>query len=268
MEESMKCNLSLLLLILLFFAPSLACGTLTTKSVAGSGNIETQTFDVNDFDRVLLEGFGDVYIGQGQSQGLSVQTDSNIIPLLKIEVRDRELRLGTKQGVDITPSESITYNLTVKNLKGISLAGSGNFYVEPVKSSDIMVSLPGSGNINIKGLNAGNLAIDLNGSGNITIETINAKTIDASLRGSGDIKLGGNANTQNVTIDGSGNYLAGSLETDIADVSIPGSADVTVWVNNELKIRFNGSGDIKYYGKPTVDQNVSGSGNITSLGKK
>ena len=263
----MKRNLSLIL-ILLFFIPSLACGSFTTNSVVGSGNIETQMFDVSGFDRVLLEGFGDVYIEQGQSESLSVQTDANIIPLLNIEVRGRELRLGAKHGVDITPSESITYNLTVKNLNSVSLSGSGNFYVQPVKSSALAVSLPGSGNVNLKGINAANLSIDLNGSGNITIESINAKTIDASLKGSGDIKLEGNANTQTVILSGSGNYLAGNMQTDISEVSIPGSADVTVWVNNLLNVSINGSGEIKYYGQPTVDQSGSGSGKITSLGQK
>lgn len=263
----MKRNLPLIL-ILLFFIPSLACGSFTTNSVVGSGKIETQTIEVSGFDRVLLEGFGDVYIEQGQSESLSVQTDANIIPLLNIEVRGRELRLGTKHGVEVTPSESITYNLTVKNLNSISLSGSGNFYVEPVKSGDLMVSVPGSGNISLKGLNTANLSVDLNGSGNITIEAINAKTVDASLKGSGDIKLEGNANTQTVTLSGSGNYLAGNLQTDISDVSIPGSADVTVWVNNQLNARINGSGEIKYYGQPTVDQSGSGSGKITSLGQK
>jgi Protein of unknown function (DUF2807). len=263
----MKRNLSLLL-ILFFFIPSLACGSLTTNSVTGSGNIITKTIDVGKFDRVTLEGFGDIYITQGQSESLSVQTDDNIIPLLEMQVRGSELRLGMKQGMDVNPTQSITYQLTVSELNNVTLAGSGNFYLEPVKSGDLTVSIPGSGNIDIKGLNAGKLSIDLGGSGNITIENINAKTVDASIKGSGDIKLGGNANTQNMTIDGSGNYLAGSLETDIADISVPGSADVTVWVNDELKIKVNGSGHIQYYGKPTVDQNVSGSGNITSLGKK
>src|SRR6185295_1660791 len=118
----MKHNL-LLILILLFFIPSLACGSFTTNSVVGSGNIETQVIDVSGFDRVLLEGFGDVYVEQGQSESLSVQTDANIIPLLDIEVRGRELRLGTKPGIDLTPSESIAYNLTVKDLNSLSLAG-------------------------------------------------------------------------------------------------------------------------------------------------
>jgi hypothetical protein len=268
MEAPMKRILPFIL-ILSFFVPSLACGSFTPNSIVeGSGEIETQIVDVSGFERVSLAGFGDVYIEQGPSESLSVQTDANILPWLDIRVRGNELTLGTKAGVDVKPSQSIIYNLTVQNLKGITLAGSGNFHVEPMRSSDLAVSLPGSGNANIKGLNAGRLSIDLNGSGNITIADVNAKTVDTSLKGSGDIKLEGNANSQSVTISGSGNYLAGSLETDITEVGIPGSGDVTVWVNDELRIRINGSGDIQYYGKPTVDQTVSGSGNIKSLGEK
>jgi hypothetical protein len=257
-----------LILILLFFIPSLACGSFTTTSVAGSGDIVTQTFDVSGFDSVILEGFGNVFVQQGQDESLSVQTDDNLISLLEIKVQGKELRLGLKPGLEIRPSKSITYNLIVQDLNRVTLSGSGNFYVEPVQSNNLTLSLLGSGNIDIKGLNTGNLSVDLKGSGNITAEDVKAKVVDASLQGSGDIKLAGNANTQNVTIAGSGNYLAGNLETDRTEVSVPGSADITVWVNDELNVRVSGSGDIQYYGKPTVDQNVSGSGHIKSLGEK
>jgi len=257
-----------LILILLFFSPSLACGSFTTNRVEGSGTIITQSVDVSGFDRVILAGFGDVYVEQGQSESLSVQTDDNLISLLDIKVRGKELTLGIKPGFDLSPSQSIIYNLVVKDLNGVTLAGSGNFYVEPVKLNDVAVSILGSGNIDIKGINTNTLSLDLNGSGNITLKDINAKKVDTSLRGSGDLKLEGNASTQSIAISGSGNYLAGNLQTGTSDVSIPGSGDVTVWVNNELKVRVSGSGDIQYYGKPTVDQSVSGSGNITSLGEK
>jgi hypothetical protein len=260
----------MLLLILLFFIPSLACGSVSVPAglVEGSGNIITQTVDVSGFDQVTLEGFGDVYLEQGQSERLSVQTDDNLLSLLDIKVRGKELRIGIKPGFDVSPSESITYNLIVKDLHSVSLAGSGNFYMEPVKSSDLIVSVLGSGDIKIKGMNTDKLSIDLNGSGNITVENVNAKTVDASLRGSGDIKLAGNANTQFVTINGSGKYLTGSLETDKTQISLPGSADITVWANDELNIHISGSGNLQYYGRPAVDQNISGSGNITSLGDK
>jgi hypothetical protein len=35
-----------------------------------------------------------------------------------------------------------------------------------------------------------------------------------------------------------------------------------------LDVNINGSGNIRYYGKPTIDQSGGGSGNLTSLGEK
>ncbi len=263
----MKPYLSLLLIVL-FFLPSLACGAITTRSIDGSGKLETQEIDVSNFDGVTLDGFGDVFIGQGDSESLTVQTDDNLMPLLDIKVIGRQLILGIKPNLNINPSRSITYNLTVKNLTAIALKGSGNFRVETVQSQNMAISLFGSGDINIKGLDTDSLSMDLSGSGNITIGNIAAKTIDTSVKGSGDIKLDGKSETQTVAISGSGNYLAGNLETTSADIRIPGSADATIWAKDTLKVSIQGSGNIRYYGKPTIDQSVLGSGNIISLGEK
>jgi hypothetical protein len=263
----MKRTLSLFL-ITLFFLPALACGSFTTNSVIGSGEIVTQTIDVSGFQRVTLEGFGDVFIEQGQTESLSVETDENILPLLDIRVRGSELILGTKNGVDVNPSRTITYTLTVQDLDAIKLGGSGSFQVGSLKSGNFEVTVSGSGDVDISSLAAEELSVELNGSGNILIENIAVTAVDTSLQGSGDIKLEGQAETQKVRVGGSGNYLAGNLQTNAADVSIPGSADVTVWAEDELSIRVSGSGNIRYYGKPLIDQTISGSGNITSLGEK
>ncbi|RPI95241.1 MAG: DUF2807 domain-containing protein [Chloroflexi bacterium] len=255
-------------LIALFFIPSLACGYFPANFVVGSGNVVTQDFDVSNFDRITLEGSGDVYIEQGQTESLSVEADDNIIPVLDISVAGGELTLGIKEGVDITPSQSITYTITVEDLNGLALLGSGNFYVEPVNSNNFKISIPGSGDIEIESLIADDLSMDLNGSGSITLESVEVKTLDTSIRGSGDVKLEGKADTQEVTVDGSGNYLAGDLETDTANISVRGSADVKVWVTDELTIRVSGSGNIRYYGEPRLDQSGVGSADIISLGDK
>lgn len=257
-----------LFLIVLFFLPALACGSFTTNPVFGSGEIVTQTFKVSGFHRVTLEGFGDVFIEQGQTESLSVETDENILPLLDIRVRGSELFLGTKNSVNLNPSKSITYRLTVRDLDRIGLSGSGTFHAESLKSGSFGVSVSGSGDVDISNLEADELSIELNGSGNILMENIDVKTVDTTLQGSGDIRLGGKADTQKVRVGGSGNYLAGDLQTNAGDVSIPGSADVTMWVEDQLNIKISGSGNIRYYGKPVIDQSISGSGDITSLGEK
>ena len=256
-------------LILLLFLPSLACGSFTTpNSVIGSGEIVTQTIDVSGFHRVTLEGFGDVFIEQGSTESLSVETDDNILPVLDIRVRGSELILGTKKGVNLNPSKSITYTLTVEDLDDITLAGSGSFHVGSLKSGNFGLSVSGSGDVKIISLDADELSVKLNGSGNILVESIDVTSVDSTLQGSGDIKLEGKADTQKVRVGGSGNYLAGDLQTDATEVSIPGSAEVTVWAEQDLNIRVSGRGNIRYYGKPVIDQNISGSGDITSLGEK
>ena len=255
-------------LIVLLFAAALGCVPLPTNIIVGSGDVVTQIFGVSDFDRVALEGFGSVFIEQGQTESLSVQTDDNIMPLLAIHVQGRELRLGIKTGYSVNPSDSITFNVKVKELNAVRLDGSGTIDIGPIQSGRMGVSLQGSGDIEIRGLKADDLSIDLNGSGNITIDDISVQSTDTSLQGSGDIKLRGKAETQKVTVNGSGTYQAGDLETSRTDVSIPGSANVTVWVREQLTARVNGSGDIRYYGQPGIDQSGSGSGNLISLGKK
>ena len=257
-----------LFLTALFFLPSLACGSFTTDSVVGSGEVINQAIDVGSFNHVVLEGFGTVFIEQGQTESLSVQTDENILPLLDIRVRGKELILGVKRGLDVTPSHGIVFNITLQDLNQLTLAGSGAFEVGALESNDMTVSLPGSGDINIKKVIGEKLVIDLNGSGNISIEDIDVKSIDTSLQGSGDIRLEGKSDRQKVRVAGSGNILAGDLETTAAEVSIPGSGNITVWTHDELAIRVNGSGDIRYYGQPSIDQSGSGSGDLISLGDK
>src|SRR5512133_1346796 len=151
--------------VVLFFLPSLACGAFSTDYVQGSGKIVKQAVDVNNFDRVSLEGSGNVYVQKGQTENLTIEADDNILPLLDTRVTGHELVLGMKPNQSINPSKRIVYRLTVKDLNEISLRGSGNFYVEPTQSKDMKISVFGSGDINMKGLDADTLSINLSGSG-------------------------------------------------------------------------------------------------------
>ena len=263
----MKHNLYLLM-ISLFILSAIGCSPLVESTVNGSGKLETKTFDVSNFTSVTLAGFGDVFIKQGDNESLTVKTDDNILPLLDIRVIGSELVLDTKPNLSINPSHGIIYNLTVKDLNKIGLKGSGNFSIETVESNEMKISLLGSGDINFKGLNSDSLSIDLSGSGNISFDNIAVKTIDSNVKGSGDIKLNGKSDMQNISVLGSGNYLAGNLETGSTDINIPGSGDLTIWVTDQLKIHLDGSGNVSYYGRPTIDQTGNGSGSVISLGDK
>lgn len=57
-----------------------ACNISFPSGVQGSGNIVTQFIDVGGFDQVELTTIGNVYIEQGDTESLTIETDDNILP--------------------------------------------------------------------------------------------------------------------------------------------------------------------------------------------
>ena len=247
---------------------SLACQVAIPNAVKGSGIVETEARDVSNFDAISLESMGNVYITVGNTEKLTIEAEDNLLPLLTTEVENGTLKLDVVRGRNINPTEPITYNIIVKDLKNITLAGSGNIYSAPLEADKMTLVLAGSGSINLEGVTSTDFNVTLAGSGNINVDEITAESVDATIDGSGDIHMAGEAPRQNLDVYGSGSYLAGDLQTDTIDINIAGSGNVTVWVREHLNASVNGSGNISYYGRPTIDHTDNGSGTLRSLGEK
>ena len=57
-------------------------GAKTIDRVKGSGKLITESREVREFDRIVLNGSGEVVITQGDEESLSVETDDNIMPYI------------------------------------------------------------------------------------------------------------------------------------------------------------------------------------------
>jgi hypothetical protein len=163
---------------------------------------------------------------------------------LTSEVRDNTLVLGFKEGTNVSPTKGIRYNLKVKNLNEVSVAGSGNIHMTTFDADSLTLSISGSGDATITDLTANGLRIQSSGSGNFD--------------------LSGSTTKADVNISGSGKYRAPNLETDDTSITIGGSGSATVWANVSLNVQISGSGEIDYYGEPKVSQSISGSGRSTA----
>ena len=247
---------------------SLACQVAIPSIVNGSGTVSTEAREVNNFDAISLENMGNVYITVGNTEKLTIEAEDNLLPLLTSEVENGTLKLDVVRGRNINPTKPITYNVTVRDLKNITLAGSGNIYSAPLEAGQMTVMLAGSGNINLEELTSKGLNVTIAGSGNIHVDDITTESVDATISGSGDIRIAGEAPKQELGVFGSGSYLAGNLQTETMDIDIAGSGSVTVWVTEHLNAIVNGSGNISYYGRPTIDHTDNGSGTLKSLGEK
>ena len=220
--------------------------------VVGSGHLATETRSVSGFHAVDLQNSGDVIIVQGDTEGLTVEAEDNILPLITTEVDAKGvLHLAFKPHESIETHKKITFKLSAKLINSLTIEGSGD-----VRADSLSVQ------------GDGKFAVSVPGSGNVSVGKLTAGSVQASLEGSGDIKLAGDADSQTVSIDGSGKYETADLHTRAAQVSINGSGDAKVSASAELKIEINGSGDVGYYGKPSVKQSINGSGDVKALGER
>jgi hypothetical protein len=202
----------------------LAVGSVVTacSATAGSGQLATQSRQVSGFTSVELTGVGELSIDQTGTESLTVSAEDNLLPLLTSRVEGDTLILGKKPNTRIVTSKPITYTLTMKDITGLAVSGSGT--------------------INAPKLTTAALRIEISGSGVIT--------------------TAGNVDDQSLEISGSGRYLADGLTSKTTTAEISGSGTGNVVASNALDVRISGSGTLTYSGNPQVSQTVSGSGKL------
>lgn len=216
--------------------------------VRGSGVTITETREVSNFDRVQLQGIGELTIIQGETESLTIEAESNIVRRIKTDVWGSTLTIEFAGGGfgDVIPTEPILYTLTMKDISGVQLSGAGRIY-----STNIATRY---------------LDLDVSGVGDVIIDSLEAYDLQVDLTGAGSIDLAGNIRDQKVNLSSVGNYSAGGLESSNAWINLSGAGTATVWVTEELDVSISGVGSVDFYGNPKVTQNISGLGRINNLG--
>ena len=249
----MKRSIFFLIICLVTILSVMACTiTLPTSSgltTRGSGKVTTETRNVSGFERVALSGTGDLTITQGDSEGLEIEAEDNLITLIESEVRGGTLYIGFKNNTGgISPTKPIIYRLKVKQLSGIEASGAGSIKVDSLATDD--------------------LKLESSGAGNITIGSLTAKQITLHVSGAGNCELAGKADGLVVDLSGAGAIRAGDLETQTVKITISGAGKAVVWATVSLDAELSGAGNVEYYGKPSVNVKSSGTGQTKSLGDK
>jgi Putative auto-transporter adhesin, head GIN domain len=217
-----------------------------SKTVSGSGNIKSETRNVTGFTGIGLSLAADVDVRQGSSEGLTIETDDNILPLIETVVERGVLKIRPLEKNTNFRTKNMKIVVNAKTIESLAISGSGDIRADTLKSDKLKLSIGGAGNVRIK--------------------TLDVDSVNASIAGSGDVMLGGRANALDSSIAGSGDIKAGKLEAKTAKLSIAGSGSATIWARETLKVSIAGSGDVKYYGDAQVSKSVAGSGSIVRIG--
>jgi hypothetical protein len=217
----------------------------------GSGNVISESREVSDFEKIILNGMGNITLTQGETESLKIEAEDNILSEIESDVSGSTLTLGFTESSwrkNIIPTEPVNYTLTVKDLSAITVNGAFYLKMEELETSEFKLTINGAGSFDFGAINGDQFKVQLNGSANVA--------------------TAGEVTEQIITFDGAGTYDGGDLETSITEVSFNGLGNATVWVKDTLDITINGGGNLDYYGSPSVVQDINGAGEINNLGDK
>jgi hypothetical protein len=217
-----------------------------SEQVQGNGKIVRQARNIGHFNGLAMALPGNVEIRTGNSEGLSIETDENLLPLIETVVEDGTLKIRSKRKVNIK-TRTLKIVVQARELDRLALAGSGDIDADRVAGKRVR--------------------FDVGGSGSIKVGKAEGDAIDVNLGGSGDLKvIEGGARSLSASIGGSGTIDMTRVRVDKASVTVAGSGDATLWVRDSLSMTVAGSGDVNYYGDPQVSKSVVGSGGARRLG--
>lgn len=242
----MKKAISIALLMLALLTTA-GCG-FSFNRVVGSGNLITDTRTVNNFDSITLDGLGQVTLTQGDTEGLALTAEDNLVPFIRTNVSNGTLVISFDPRAGIAPTRAITFDIKFKALKSLALSGAGS--------------------IRAAGLKSDRLALTINGAGTVQLTDLAANELNVSMNGAGNVSVAGQVTRQSVTVNGLGNYSADDLKSDIASISVAGTGNTTVWVNQTLDVTIAGAGSVSYYGAARVTQRITGLGRVNNIGTK
>lgn len=215
------------------------------EKIEGNGHIVKETRNLSGYTAVGSSGSWDVMIAYGQSNTIEVEGDENLLPYIETKVENGKLMISNGKHSNLRSKNKITIYITMTQLSGISLSGSG----------DII----GNG----KFTNEGTTDFKLSGSGSIQLDFQKIRNANLAISGSGKIRLTGAAESVETHISGSGNIDCSQLISDRVAAYVSGSGNTRVNANASLEAHISGSGNIYYSGAAgSLQKHVSGSGRV------
>ncbi len=238
---------NLFFLVMIVAVTTSSCQFIGGKRVTGNGNIKTTEHSVGSFKNVEVSGAIDLYVAQGETKPVKIETDENLLQYIEVIQEGDKIRIKSRQGYNLRPSSKIKVYVTSQVYNDIDVSGASN--------------ITGQTKIN----NAEKMSLNVSGAGEINMD-LNAPAISAEISGAGEVNLKGETKTFDLTLTGAAKAHCYELMSENTKVDISGAGEADVFASVKLDAQVSGAGGVTYKGGATnVSQQVSGAGSVKKV---
>lgn len=202
-------------------------------ALAAPASAEDRRFQVEDFDRIVVEGPYSVRLVTGRASTAIGHGTRDALDQVSVDVHDMVLRVrrnpnGWSSANRAAPGP-LTFEITTRALRSARLIGAGRLEVEGVRGLRAELALQGGGTLRATAVDADALAV--------------------ALLGAGTVELAGRARTFSVLAQGTGGLSAPGLVANSATLTASTSGALALTVNGPVTVANNGLGTVRIYGR-------------------
>ncbi|MFC2139836.1 head GIN domain-containing protein [Bacteroidota bacterium] len=187
--------------------------------VRGSGHLEREVRDVEDFNEIDVGGAFNVDINVSDDYYLEIIADDNLLQYITTRVKGRKLIIEERK--DLNPRRDIKIKIGVPNLERLESSGANDIWADGINEDSFEVGMSGAGSIELLG-DVNKIWIEISGAGSIDARKLYAKdakvyisgaasaevyaseSLDAEVSGVGSIEFYGDPSDVKTDISGIG----------------------------------------------------------------
>ena len=184
------------------------------NAVKGEGTIVDKSFDLKDFDQIVINGHADVEFTQSSAYEVTVRTQENVLEWLDYKVDGTTLIIETKEHRDIRAKN---YDLFIQapQLKKLTVNGASDFNIKDHlrMDGDLTVQVNGAGDLDFNRITCNSFSMEINGAADANLHSIDIlKNLKVVVNGAGDVEISGNAKDVTLEVHGAGDIDATGLQ--------------------------------------------------------
>lgn len=161
----------------------------------------TETYDVKDFDKIKMDGFGNLNVTIGDGFKVTATGDDDMIDMLRLRVR------GSKLIIDFDDDDDDVHIGSFSDLE-----------------IDIDITMPSLNDMEIDGLT------------DVVVEGLDEEDFNLEIDGKADIELMGKCVTANIEIDGWADLRAKNFKCENVTIEFDGMGDADVYASDRKSV--------------------------------
>lgn len=154
--------------------------------VVGNGLPASQDRPIGPVTEIASDGAFELAVKVGPAPRLTIETDKNILPIVKTEVSNGRLNIFTDRSYSI--NARIKVSVSSPSISEISASGSNRINAGGFAGGPLSVALNGSNHVELAG-NVSALTCRMSGSDRLSARQLVSDSVDVTISGSGDASV-------------------------------------------------------------------------------